>query len=262
MQTGAQRLEQAIQAAVERGEPALAAFLTAGFPARDGFADVVRQTAIHADVIELGVPFSDPMADGITIQDSSRQALADGVTLSWILDLVAELGLSVPIVLMSYLNPLLARGFDKLAFDASEAGVAGFIVPDLPLDEAGPLREALTARGIALIQLVTPLTPVDRQERIAAASQGFLYAVTRTGTTGGDSQNSSRGIEAYLRHLCDISPVPVLAGFGIRTADHVKVLTGVVDGVIVGSALVEKLAVGDDPAEFLKSLRIPGRIDQ
>lgn len=252
-------LEQAIRAATERGEPALAAYLTAGFPSRDCFADVVRRVAIHADIIELGVPFSDPMADGITIQDSSRCALADGVTLSWILELVAELGLSVPVVLMSYLNPLLARGFDTLAVDASEAGVAGFIVPDLPVDEANPLREALSARDVALIQLVTPLTPPDRQERIAAASQGFLYAVTRAGTTGGDSTYSSPSVYSYLQSLRAVSPVPVLAGFGIRTANQVSRVAEVADGVVVGSALVERLAAGDDPAEFLKRLRKPGK---
>lgn len=261
-ETGEFRLEQAIRSAAGRGEPALAAFLTAGFPACEGFAEVVRRVAAHADIIELGVPFSDPMADGITIQDSSRQALSNGVTLSWILDLVADLGVPVPIVLMSYLNPLLTRGFDRLAADAAESGVAGFIVPDLPFDEAGPLRSALAARDVALIQLVTPLTPVDRQKRIAAASQGFLYAVTRTGTTGGDSADASSSIEPYLRGLRSVSPVPVLAGFGIRTARHVHALAGVADGVIVGSALVECLAAGDDPAEFLKRLRHPGGVDQ
>ncbi len=261
-QTGAIRLEQAIRSATERDEPALAAFLTAGFPAREGFADVVSRVADHADIIELGVPFSDPMADGITIQDSSRRALSDGVTLSWILELVADLRVPVPIVLMSYLNPLLARGFDQLADDAAESGVAGFIVPDLPFDEAAPLRSALTARDVALVQLVTPLTPVDRQKRIAASSQGFVYAVTRTGTTGGDSTDAPSSIESYLRGLRSVSPVPVLAGFGIRTAEHVHALAGAADGVIVGSALVECLASGNDPAEFLKRLRHPGGVGQ
>jgi tryptophan synthase alpha chain len=262
MQNGSLRLEQAIRSANERGEPALAAFLTAGFPTREGFADVVRQVALHADIVELGVPFSDPMADGVTIQDSSRQALADGVTLSWILELVADLRLSVPIVLMSYLNPLLSRGFNILAADAAEAGVAGFIVPDLPVDESDPFREALTEKHVALIQLVTPLTPVDRQKRIAAASQGFLYAVTRTGTTGGDSTGSVSSIATYLQGLRAVSPVPVLAGFGVRTADHVQSLARYTDGVIVGSALVERLAAGDDPAEFLRQLRNPGKAEQ
>lgn len=262
MQNGSLRLEQAIRSANERGEPALAAFLTAGFPNREGFADVVRQVALHADVVELGVPFSDPMADGVTIQDSSRQALADGVTLSWILELVADLRLSVPIVLMSYLNPLMSRGFHKLAADAVEAGVAGFIVPDLPVDEADPFREALAEEHVALIQLVTPLTPIDRQKKIAAASQGFLYAVTRTGTTGGNSTDSVSSIATYLQGLRAMSPVPVLAGFGVRTAEHVQSLARHADGVIVGSALVERLAAGDDPAEFLRQLRNPGKAEQ
>ncbi|MFQ5529710.1 MAG: tryptophan synthase subunit alpha [Gemmatimonadota bacterium] len=255
---GGVRLETAIRSAAARGEPAVAAFLTAGYPSLDGFSELVRCVAAEVDVVELGVPFSDPMADGITIQDSSRQALANGVTLSWILDLVAGLDSSVPIVLMSYLNPLLARGLDRLAEDASSAGVSGFIVPDLPFDEAGPMRDALSARGVALIQLVTPLTPDDRRTRIAAASQGFLYAVTRTGTTGGDETDASCGVAEYLRGLRAVSPVPVLAGFGIRTADQVSAIAGSADGVIVGSALVEHLAAGDDPAVFLKGLRNRG----
>lgn len=252
-------VESAIRTARAAGRPALAAFLTAGYPSREGFDDVVRRVADVADVIELGVPFSDPMADGVTIQNASRAALADGVTLDWILELVAGLGLDTPILLMSYLNPLLGRSHEALAAGAVSSGVSGFIVPDLPYEESGPLRRALAPAGLALVQLVTPLTPPGRRQRLAAASTGFVYAVTRTGTTGTSANGGARGkigetTDAYLRELRRLSPRPVLAGFGIRSAAQVREIGDAVDGVIVGSALIERLAAGEDPAAFLRSL--------
>jgi tryptophan synthase alpha chain len=252
-------VESAIRAARTTDRPALAAFLTAGFPSREGFGEVVRRVADVADVVELGVPFSDPMADGVTIQDASRAALANGVTLDWILELVAGLGLDTPILLMSYLNPLLGRSHEVLASDARSAGISGFIVPDLPYEESGPLRRALAPSGLALVQFVTPLTPPGRRQRLAAASTGFLYAVTRTGTTGNSAHGDARGesgetTEDYLRELRRLSPRPVLAGFGIRSAAQIREIGDAVDGVIVGSALIERLAAGEDPAAFLRSL--------
>ena len=252
---GARRIEDAIRAAGREDRPAIAAFLTAGYPRRRGFADLVRRVADEADLVELGVPFTDPMADGVTIQDASRAALADGVTLDWILERVAGLDLAAPVLLMSYLNPLLTRSHPRLAYEAAEVGVDGFIVPDLPLEEADELRVALEARGRALVQLVTPLTPPARRARIASASSGFLYAVTRTGTTGAGDYAASDGVEEYLDGLRAVSPVPVLAGFGIRSRTQVERLRGHVDGVIVGSALLERLAAGEDPTAFLRELR-------
>lgn len=258
---GAAAIETAIHAARAAGRPALAAFLTAGFPSRDGFADVVRRVADEADVIELGVPFSDPMADGVTIQEASRAALAGGVTLDWILELVEGLRLDTPILLMSYLNPLLGRSYGQLAADAAAAGVSGFIVPDLPYEESAPLRAALAPTGLGLVQLVTPLTPPGRRQRLAEATRGFLYAVTRTGTTGAaagtrpDAGEVPAATSAYLRELRRLSPRPVLAGFGIRSPEQVRELAADVDGIIVGSALIERLAAGEDPAAFLRALR-------
>jgi tryptophan synthase alpha chain len=195
------------------------------------------------------------MADGITIQESSRQALANGVTLPWILETLARIEIAAPTVLMSYLNPLLSHGLDRLATDAAAAGVSGFIVPDLPVDESVPMRRALSTMGIALIQLVTPLTPRERQRRIAEESQGFLYAVTRTGTTGGSDGDVTHDMSDYLRGLRDISKVPVMAGFGIRTADQVATISGLCDGVIVGTALVEQIAAGRSATSFLRRLK-------
>jgi len=256
--TGAARIEAAIRRAGADGRPAIAAFLTAGFPSRDAFPDVVRRVAEVADVVELGVPFSDPMADGVTIQAASRAALADGVTLDWILELVADLELRVPVVLMSYLNPLLTRSHDVLASQATAAGVDGFIVPDLPYEESGSLRRALEPSGLALVQLVTPLTPPPRRQRLAEASTGFLYAVTRTGTTGPTRHAGDlEALAEYAASLRAVSPRPVLAGFGVRTADQVRRLHAQFDGVIVGSALIEALAADGDPADFLRRLRDP-----
>jgi tryptophan synthase alpha chain len=253
---GADRLESAIRSATSDGRLALAPFVTAGFPALDGFADLLQAVCAEADVVELGVPFSDPMADGITIQRSSRCALDAGVTLEWIFDLLRGGRWPVPLVLMSYLNPLVARGLQLFARDAVAAGVAGLIVPDLPYEESLALRDAFDDAGLALVQLVTPVTPTPRLKTLCEASRGFVYAVTMTGTTGG-SVDRGRSTTEYLTRVREHAPVPVLAGFGIRDAAQLRSLAGHADGAIVGSALIEALERGDDPAEFLRSLRNP-----
>jgi tryptophan synthase alpha chain len=159
------------------------------------------------------------------------------------------------VLLMSYLNPLLAFGYERLARRAAEVGVSGFIVPDLPFEESAPLNAALQPHGLALVQLVTPATPPERLRRLCAASQGFVYAVTRTGITGGESTLPA-GTTEYLAAVKAASSLPVCAGFGVRRADQVALLGAHADGVIVGSALVEVLERGADPAAFLRSLRI------
>ena len=254
---GADRLERAIRRATDSGRPALAAFLTAGFPEPKGFTELLRAVSDAAEVVEIGVPFSDPMADGVTIQESSRLALESGVTLGWILETVARARISTPVVLMSYLNPLLARGLAGFARQAAEVGVAGLIVPDLPYEECGPLRRALSGVGVALVQLVTPITPPERLRLLCAASEGFVYAVTTAGTTGGDTNPGAR-LRGYLDRVRALSPVPVLAGFGIRSVGQVREIAGHADGIIVGSALIEVLRRGEDPAAFLRGLRPTG----
>ncbi|MGB8694422.1 MAG: tryptophan synthase subunit alpha [Steroidobacteraceae bacterium] len=237
------------------GEPALVAFLTAGFPRREQFRQQLAAVAAGADVVEIGVPFSDPMADGMTIQRSSREALSQGVTLQWILDeLTAMTRVNKPLLLMSYLNPLLNYGYERLAAAAVAAGVCGFIVPDLPLDESAALRAALDIHGLALVQMVTPVTPPERLARLCAASQGFVYAVTMTGTTG-KSVAVPAGVIDYLEQVRAASQVPVCAGFGIRTREQVVRLRGHVDGVVIGSALVEVLERGELPQDWLATLR-------
>jgi tryptophan synthase alpha chain len=253
------RLTQAIRDA-RRERVALVAFLTAGFPTRAKFREDLTTVAQHADVVEIGVPFTDPMADGVTIQRSSMAALSQGVSLHWI---IAELELlprlTAPLVLMSYMNPLLAYGLEELARDAARVGVTGFIVPDLPLEESGEFEVALERCGLALIRMVTPVTPPERLKKICSAARGFIYAVTMTGTTGknmgGEAQDRSAEVGAYLDRVRKLAPVPVCAGFGIRGRAQVQLLDPHTDGVIIGSALVETLERGESAALLLDGLR-------
>jgi tryptophan synthase alpha chain len=249
------RISDAIRKA--RGGTAIVAFVTAGFPSREKFREHLTQVGNEADVVEIGVPFTDPMADGMTIQRSSREALRQGVSLRWVLE---ELGAMArpraPLLLMSYLNPLLAFGFANLAAAAQRAGVCGFIVPDLPFDESEEFRAALAPHGLALIQMVTPVTRPERMARLCAATQGFVYAVTMTGTTGRTAAVPAE-VTSYLDAVRGAAKLPVCAGFGIRSRAQVEQLRGHVAGVIVGSALVEVMENGEDAAQFLRSLR-PG----
>ena len=248
-------ISAAIGAAVAHGRPALVGFLTAGFPSRENFKRNLAEVASACDVVEIGVPFSDPMADGSTIQRASFAALGNGVTLQWILDeLLAGQKRTAPILLMSYLNPLLAFGLGRLPSAAAAAGVSGFIVPDLPFEESADLKSALDREGLALVQMVTPVTPPARLEMLCAAAQGFVYAVTMTGTTGKSAEVPDSVLE-YMDRVKRCSPVPVCAGFGIRSRAQVERFRTHVDGVVVGSALVEALERGDDVAAFLRSLR-------
>jgi tryptophan synthase alpha chain len=246
----------AIRAANTDGRTGLVPFITAGYPEPEGFLDTLKAVADVGDVVEIGVPFSDPMADGMTIQRSSYIAIEKGVTLKWIFDQLESVKgeIDTPIVLMSYLNPLLAFGFDALAERALATGVCGFIVPDLPYEECGEIRTALEEKGIGLIQLVTPATPKERLEMLARESRGFLYAVTITGITGGDS-GLPADLAGYLDQVSMVSPIPVCAGFGIRAAEDVSNVGKHAAGAIVGSALVEVLEQGGDPAEFLNKIR-------
>jgi tryptophan synthase alpha chain len=246
-------LTQAVRRQGDR--PSLVAFITAGYPSPQGFLATLKEVAEAADAVELGVPFSDPMADGMTIQRSSHAAIQQGVTLRWILDTLEQrdFELAAPVLLMSYLNPLLAYGFDALSAKAAAVGVNGFIVPDLPYEESAPLREAIQSDGLGLVQLVTPATPPQRLARLCAASQGFVYAVTTTGITGGDRELPAE-VSDYLDTISAVCELPVCAGFGIRTPAQVEMIGRHADGVIVGSALVEVLEAGKSPGAFLREL--------
>jgi tryptophan synthase alpha chain len=249
-------ISAAIRAAAAQGRPAVVGFMTAGFPDRANFRANLTAIAGEADVVEIGIPFTDPMADGMTIQRASYASLQGGFTLPWLL---AELSTmqprpKAPLLMMSYLNPLLAYGLDKLPEAAAKAGVSGFIIPDLPFEESADMRAALDRVGVALVQMVTPVTPAPRIRMLCEASQGFVYAVTMTGTTG-KAVAVPQDVLDYLDAVRKVSPIPVCAGFGIRSAEQVRLMTGHVDGVVVGSALVEVLERREDPAAFIRSLR-------
>jgi tryptophan synthase alpha chain len=254
--TPGERISAAIRQAP--GGTAIVAFLTAGFPSRESFRQHLTQIGNEADVVEIGVPFTDPMADGMTIQRSSRESLRQGFTLRWLLDeLAAMTRPKAPLLLMSYLNPLLSFGLKNLAERAASAGVCGFIVPDLPFDESEEFRAALAPHGVALIQMVTPVTTPERRARLCAATQGFVYAVTMTGVTGRTAAVPA-DVTGYLDAVRGAAKLPVCAGFGIRSRAQVEQLRGHVAGVIVGSALVEVMENGQDAAQFLRSLRPTG----
>lgn len=251
-----ERIGAALTAANDAGRPALVPFITAGYPEPTDFITTLKSIAEVGDVVELGIPFSDPMADGMTIQRSSFEALQKGVSLKWIFDQLDSVQgeINAPLVMMSYLNPLLAFGYDELAARALAAGVCAFIVPDLPLEESAEIRAALDAKGLGLIQLVTPATPDKRLRTLCEASRGFVYAVTITGITGGDT-GLPADLTDYLDKVTGMSSIPVCAGFGIREAKDVAAVGKHAAGAIVGSALVEILERGEDPRLYLGSLR-------
>jgi tryptophan synthase alpha chain len=250
-----ERVTAAIRAANGEGRTALVPFVTAGYPEPSSFVVTLREVAAAGDVVEIGIPFSDPMADGMTIQRSSFEALKKGVSLKWIFDQLATAAgtIEAPLVMMSYLNPLLAFGYDALAERAHSTGVCAFIVPDLPYEESEALRQALEPRGLGLVQLVTPATPDARLKKLCAASRGFVYAVTIRGITGGGA-GLPRDLATYLDKVSATASLPVCAGFGIRSAADVASVGRHAAGAIVGSALVEVLEKGDSPSEFLERL--------
>ncbi len=248
------RISAAIRAANDAGRTALVPFITAGYPEPEDFITSLREVTSAGDVVELGIPFSDPMADGMTIQRSSFTALQKGVSLRWIFDELEKAGdVGAPLVMMSYLNPLLAFGYEALAERALATGVCGFIVPDLPFEESDEIRSALEAKGLGLIQLVTPATLDDRLKILCDASRGFVYAVTITGITGGDT-GLPDNLADYLDRVTAASSLPVCAGFGIRSATDVDNVGRHAAGAIVGSALVEVIENGASPAAFLNAL--------
>jgi len=223
-----------------KGEKALVAFFTAGYPDEATFVELVR-TADRAgcDVIEIGVPFSDPIADGPLIQRSSQVALESGITLARILAVTGQLSkdIAAPIVLMGYVNPILNMGVDEFATRARAAGVTGAIVPDVPLEESAPLRGAFDSAGITYIDLLAPTSGDDRIGRVVAEAAGFLYLVSVTGVTGVRSPRAG-DLEGFVANVRGRTKLPLYVGFGISDADKARSITALADGVIIGSALI------------------------
>ena len=227
-----------------RNETALIPFLTAGDPDMATTAELIRTLAENgADLIELGMPFSDPMADGPTIQAASERALAAGATLAKVLQLVAEVrkDCQVPLVLMGYYNPIFRYGAQRFATDAAAAGVDGVLLVDLPPEEADEISGQLKNAGIAMITLLAPTTPPERMRRLAGAAEGYLYYVSMTGVTGAQ-KISPADIRVAVEELKEMTEMPVGVGFGITTVEDAKAVGEFADGVVVGSALVSIIA--------------------
>ena len=260
------RIEFAIRQGVARKGIALAAYLPVGFPSVAGSVEIVRaMVEAGADVVELGVPFSDPLADGVTIQRAGQHALALGVDVGVCLDAARQLArqAAAPALLMGYYNPFLRYGLERLCADAADAGVAGLIVPDLPPDEADPLLTAARAHQIDVVFLLSPNSTDARVRLVGERSSGFVYCTALTGVTGARSTLGD-DVASMVARVRQRTQLPVCVGFGISRPEHVARLTGVADGAIVGSAIVDRieaaLASGTDPAsaaaELVASLRV------
>ena len=238
------RLGEVFRRARAEDRAALIIYLCGGDPSLDATPRLARAAAeAGADILELGMPFSDPTADGPAIQRASERALAAGATLPGVLETVRTLraaGCHVPVVLFGYYNPILAYGEDALARDAAAAGVDGLLVVDLPPEEAAPLREPARAVGLDLIPLVAPTTDPERARAVAEAATGFVYAVSMTGVTG-SAAGDLAAAGARARELADASGRPVAVGFGVKSPDDARAVAAAADGVVVGSALVRRI---------------------
>lgn len=234
----------------------LVPFLTAGYPSDELSLDL-SQAAIEAgaDILELGMPFSDPMADGPEIQHSSHRALAGGTNLTSVLLQVEAIHSksNIPVVLMGYLNPVHAYGVERFCSDAVSAGVDGLIVPDLPVDEAAELMRIAGKANLALTFLVAPTTPPGRLNRIDRASTGFVYAVTVTGVTG-TGKVFDQSTDKYLSKLRQSLSRPFVAGFGVSDGDSARRLTRFADGVVIGSALVRAIRDAGENRNAVRAL--------
>lgn len=223
-----------------RGSRALVCYLVAGDPDLESSRRLAERVIKGgADVVELGLPFSDPIADGPVLQAAAMRALGGGMTISRALEFAASLSpLGAPLVGMGYYNPLLAFGLDRFAERAAAAGLAGVIVPDLPHEEARPLHDALAAHGLDLVPLVAPTTSPDRMRAVAEAARGFVYYVSVAGVTGARA-GLPTDLAARLADLRSAAKVPVAVGFGVSTPEHARAIARLADGVVVGSALVK-----------------------
>tara|TARA_B100000700_G_scaffold324713_1_gene431602 strand:- start:639 stop:1451 length:813 start_codon:yes stop_codon:yes gene_type:complete len=224
---------------------ALMPFLMAGDPDLETTAKILLKLQDSgADMIELGIPYSDPLADGPIIQLAASRALSSGTTPEKVFNMLSKLRnqLSIPIILFTYSNPLLNRGIENFCLEASEVGVSGLVVPDLPLEEAEKLSQIAETKKLDLVLLVAPTTPRDRMEKIVKTSNGFTYLVSVTGVTG-ERSSLAQNVETLVKQLKELSPDPIAVGFGISDAKHVQqVRKWGADGAIVGSALVKRIA--------------------
>jgi len=232
------------------GRPAMIAYITGGDPTLDSSAKIaIEMEKAGVDLLELGIPFSDPLADGLTIQMAAGRALAAGASVPGILDLVREIRKSsqIPIVLFAYLNPVYIYGFEKFQKDATAAGADGLLLLDLPPQEAARNSELASDHGLKTIRLIAPTTPPERLMEITDAAEGFIYYVSREGVTG-EQSSLSTDIAERVAAIRALTKVPVAVGFGISNPEQAATVAGLADGVVVGSAIVRQIAeIGDTP---------------
>jgi tryptophan synthase alpha chain len=260
---GREHIAQVFQTCRANKHAALMPYCTLGYPNPAASLEIVEAIARSgADLVELGVPFSDPLADGPTIQHSTQIALEQGMSVRRCLEMCAELrkkGLALPFLLMGYINRVLAYGVERYAAEAATAGADGLIIPDLPPEEAGQMEAACLANGLALVFLVPPVASSERAVQIASHSSGFVYLVSVTGVTGARRDLSS-GTPEFIQRMRQVTQLPLALGFGISTPAQAAAVGNMTDGVIVGSALIDVIrkADGGDPAkaagEFIASL--------
>lgn len=235
-------LRAAFSRARAQGRPALVVYVMVGDPSLEATVALVPRLAeAGADVIELGVPFSDPMADGPVLQLAAQRSLAAGATVAKVIEAAGRIRSSAPMVFMGYLNPLLSYGEERLAADAKKAGISGTIIPDLPSDEAESFAARLRAQGLAFIPLIAPTTPAARMREITKLADGFVYYVSVTGVTGARTELPQDLPEKIRVAREAVAPLPLAVGFGISTPEQAKAVGKLADGVVVGSALVRTL---------------------
>jgi len=265
--TGAMRVERAFARAREERRLALVVYLTVGYPDRSSTGALLRAALDGgADVLELGVPFSDPLADGTTVQRASEAALRNGVTLT---DCMSEAAAIVrergaPVLFMGYTNPFMQYGFDRLAADGVQAGVAGVIVPDMPAEESAELDAALAPAGLLRIDLYAPTTPNERLARLLPHAHGFVYCVSLTGVTGA-RRALANDVAEFVGRVRAHTSLPIAVGFGISAPEHVAAMRGTADGIVVGSAAIDVVTKAaperraDALRDFVASLAAAGR---
>lgn len=236
------RVDRKFAELAQQGRKGFIAYLAAGDPNLSDTVDIVlRLEGAGVDLVELGLPFSDPLADGRVNQEAATRALEAGATFDGVMDCVAEIRKrsELPMIFYAYMNPLLSRGFDQSMKAAAEAGIDGFLVLDLPFEEAGPYRQSLKDNGLNAIQLVTPTTPDERIEKIVKRANGFIYCVSREGVTGVQDR-IAEGAEGLVQRIKDRTNYPVALGFGIGTPEQAADAAKLADAVVVGSAIVNK----------------------
>ena len=255
--TGALRVERAFARARQERRLAVVVYLVVGYPDRASTGPLLRAALDGgADVLELGVPFSDPLADGTTVQRASEAALREGVTLADCLAAAASVvsERDAPVLFMGYTNPFMQYGYERLARDGARAGIAGVIVPDMPAEESVELDAALTPAGLLRVDLYAPTTPNERLATLLPRARGFVYCVSLTGVTGARRALAS-DVSEFVGRVRRHTTLPIAVGFGISVPEHVSALRGTADGIVVGSAAIDVVASAppERRAEALRS---------